>query len=834
MTRTNLTLFPQSIWRYRRHSNEFEWVTDCSTSCVKSYHPTESRECAPPRCQQGKRYCGRELVEMDSDFANRPNDGLYLCGSNGFLSLLTVCSRCQPDATASYCECTANQQYCSQDFVANHFLQTGITLSSSIVQCEGGTHFTEVQACQHGCSTGEARPYCEDSTCTPMKTYCEEELSALNLGASRAGRLSMYRCSSSGISLESVTCRSACIAGNSSYCIREGCLPGTLYCGYQLQQLYWPASEYDSLTLYKCDDTKVTATLQRRCAKNCLSLAGSQSHCDSEYRIQDRPRTPTRTPCITFKRELTRSPGETYYCASELKDYRACANLTSFPQSIWRLNNINTDFSWVSDCSTACERSDDPTKSRKCAPPKCRSGRRYCGAQLVKMDLSFDHLEPEGLYMCDAAGHVSRTSICSRCTPHNTMSYCGCQPERRYCGSQLLQMNISVDRLDPNGLYLCDTNRVISELTSCFRCAPHPTKSYCECTERKRYCSHESLAKTFPQIDNESFGSIVRCENGSHFTTEKVCSGGCSTREGEPHCEPPKCQPWMWYCGDELLTLRWETSHVDRENLYRCSTTGENVHLFPCLNGCSVGNPSKCNPEKCFPSALYCGQELRQLKWSPNIADESTLYKCDSSGTSATLIRKCIKACERTSTTSSCAPLNCIPGKQYCGGELEQLQWQISAENMNSLHNCSKTGASADVVAVCGGSCVVSPPRESYCSASTCVAGSYYCGHELHEKSWPVWMYEPETVYRCDNSGISAVLQKQCSKSCFGASRSFCDTDCIADKLYCGHELDQIGWANYPQGSLFKCNDTTAVILIDDCGGRCVIYSNGSQCDPLA
>lgn len=193
-----------------------------------------------------------------------------------------------------------------------------------------------------------------------------------------------------------------------------------------------------------------------------------------------------------------------------------------------------------------------------------------------------------------------------------------------------------------------------------------------------------------------------------------------------------------------------------------------------------------------------------------------------------------MKAGQRTATTSACAPLNCTPGTQYCGSELEQLQWPISAENLNSLHNCSKTGTTADVAAVCGGACATSATRGSYCSASTCVGGSSYCGHELHEKSWPGEMHEPDNVYECDSSGTSAVLQKRCSKSCFGASRSYCDTDCIADKLYCCLELDPIGWTNYTQGSLHRCNDTTAVILIDDCGGRCMVLSNGSQCDPWA
>lgn len=237
------------------------------------------------------------------------------------------------------------------------------------------------------------------------------------------------------------------------------------------------------------------------------------------------------------------------------------------------------------------------------------------------------------------------------------------------------------------------------------------------------------------------------------------------------------------------------------------------------------------------------------MNWNAGGLLPSALHLCGSSGYTSSALMNCSN-CIPKGPSSFCG---CQPAKKYCGKELQSsLFWTVDDNGLSNIHQCESSGSSlAWNISVCTEGCYSSTtgPRcncsstdassNQACSAQsaitaakanasiTCAAGSYRCGHELQGIT-----YDSESLYKCPSNSTTPTFVKSCPSKCFSAPQSYCDTDCVPDKLYCGYQLQFTG--RDPRKTLYRCNNTASVDIVQKCTDGCIVLPSGSQCDNSA
>lgn len=220
-----------------------------------------------------------------------------------------------------------------------------------------------------------------------------------------------------------------------------------------------------------------------------------------------------------------------------------------------------------------------------------------------------------------------------------------------------------------------------------------------------------------------------------------------------------------------------------------------------CSSSC-IGDSStsaRC-ATTCAAGALYCGWELEEKDYT--VSASQGLYKCDSDGSGVTLSTSCTTSCEKGSP-SQCKSAVCQPGSIYCGHQFIPMYWKVVAGTFENLYSCSDDGK-VSYLATCS-KCVASG-SQSYCQ---CVPGTKYCGHEMI--STLHWSTGPSnTSYQCDTTGINSVFVKSCKYGCDHGDT--CKrAPCWSGYSYCGAELLALDWPApvYSADAEYMCSSDT-------------------------
>ena len=101
----------------------------------------------------------------------------------------------------------------------------------------------------------------------------------------------------------------------------------------------------------------------------------------------------------------------------------------------------------------------------------------------------------------------------------------------------------------------------------------------------------------------------------------------------------------------------------------------------------------------CVAGGRYCGGDKVS-------GDPSKLYRCNSDGKSATLIRTCSHGCSVNSgDDDSC---RCVAGSAYCGGD-------VIDGDANTLYRCGSNGVSTSVIKSCPNGCQWNTSNDDAC-----------------------------------------------------------------------------------------------------------------------
>ncbi len=113
----------------------------------------------------------------------------------------------------------------------------------------------------------------------------------------------------------------------------------------------------------------------------------------------------------------------------------------------------------------------------------------------------------------------------------------------------------------------------------------------------------------------------------------------------------------------------------------------------------AVHNGGGGGSTSCVPGGTYCGGDKVS-------GSSSTLYRCNSDGKSASVVRSCAHGCSVNSgRDDSC---RCSAGGAYCGGD-------VVNGDPDTLYRCGSDGVSTTVITNCSSGCSVNSGRDDSC-----------------------------------------------------------------------------------------------------------------------
>lgn len=172
--------------------------------------------------------------------------------------------------------------------------------------------------------------------------------------------------------------------------------------------------------------------------------------------------------------------------------------------------------------------------------------------------------------------------------------------------------------------------------------------------------------------------------------------------------------------------------------------------------------------------------------------------------------------------------LICSPGMKYCSSEI------IKGSNDTSyIYTCNKKGndLTASLCSEDGHLVCVTYAEEIGESAECkpeCQPDRLYCGSELADFGGSV---SAKSLYRCESS-TEVTLVETCSGFCLSDSKQpRCMQVCEPSLNYCGHELNTLeDWdTNYLPNGLYRCDNFKSALLIEECTS-CESSAQDSYC----